>query len=57
MVHINAGITALIAAIVVGPRIGLGKDMMAPHSMTLTMTGAAMLWVGWFGFNASYNFV
>jgi len=55
VVHINAGITALIAAIVVGPRIGLGKENMAPHSMTLTMTGAAMLWFGWFGFNAGSN--
>ena len=55
VVHINAGITALVAALVVGPRIGLGKDMMAPHSMTLTMVGAAMLWFGWFGFNAGSN--
>ena len=55
VVHINAGITALVAALVIGPRIGLGKDMMAPHSMTLTMTGAAMLWFGWFGFNAGSN--
>jgi ammonium transporter, Amt family len=55
VVHINAGIAALVLSIVVGPRIGLGKDMMAPHSMTLTMVGAAMLWVGWFGFNAGSN--
>ncbi len=55
VVHINAGIAALMASLVVGPRIGLGKDMMAPHSMTLTMVGAAMLWVGWFGFNAGSN--
>lgn len=55
VVHINAGIAALVASIVLGPRIGLGKDMMAPHSMTLTMVGAAMLWVGWFGFNAGSN--
>jgi ammonium transporter, Amt family len=55
VVHINAGIAALVAAIVIGPRVGLGKDMMAPHSMTLTMVGAAMLWVGWFGFNAGSN--
>jgi Amt family ammonium transporter len=55
VVHINAGIAALVAAIVIGPRIGLGKDMMAPHSMTLTLVGAAMLWVGWFGFNAGSN--
>ncbi len=55
VVHINAGITALAAAYVVGPRIGFGKENMAPHSMTLTMVGAAMLWVGWFGFNAGSN--
>jgi Amt family ammonium transporter len=55
VVHINAGIAALIGAIFVGPRIGLGKDMMAPHSMTLTLVGAGILWVGWFGFNAGSN--
>ena len=55
VVHINAGIAALVASIIVGPRIGLGKDIMAPHSMTLTLVGAAMLWVGWFGFNAGSN--
>ncbi len=55
VVHINAGIAALVAAIVVGPRVGLGKDLLAPHSMTLTMVGAGMLWVGWFGFNAGSN--
>ncbi|MBW0158576.1 ammonium transporter [Sedimentimonas flavescens] len=55
VVHINAGVAALVAAIVIGPRVGFGKDMMAPHSMTLTMVGAAMLWVGWFGFNAGSN--
>ncbi len=55
VVHINAGIAALVAAIVIGPRVGFGKDNMAPHSMTLTMVGAAMLWVGWFGFNAGSN--
>jgi Amt family ammonium transporter len=55
VVHINAGIAALMWALVIGPRIGFGKDNMAPHSMTLTMTGAAMLWVGWFGFNAGSN--
>ncbi|MFZ5749742.1 MAG: ammonium transporter [Pseudomonadota bacterium] len=55
VVHINAGIAALMAAIVIGPRVGFGKDNMAPHSMTLTMVGAAMLWVGWFGFNAGSN--
>ena len=55
VVHINAGITALVFAIVIGPRLGFGKENMAPHSMTLTMVGAAMLWVGWFGFNAGSN--
>ncbi len=55
VVHINAGIAALVGAIVVGPRIGFGRDMMAPHSMTLTLVGAAILWVGWFGFNAGSN--
>jgi Amt family ammonium transporter len=55
VVHINAGIAALVAAIVIGPRVGYGRDNMAPHSMTLTMVGAAMLWVGWFGFNAGSN--
>jgi ammonium transporter, Amt family len=55
VVHINAGIAALVAAIMTGKRVGYGRDNMAPHSMTLTMVGAAMLWVGWFGFNAGSN--
>ncbi|HTO30289.1 MAG TPA: ammonium transporter [Pararhizobium sp.] len=55
VVHINAGVAGLIGAIMVGKRTGFGKDMMAPHSMTLTLVGAAMLWVGWFGFNAGSN--
>jgi len=55
VVHINAGIAALCASIIVGKRMGLGRDLMAPHSMTLTMVGASMLWVGWFGFNAGSN--
>ncbi|MBC7147540.1 MAG: ammonium transporter [Thioclava marina] len=55
VVHINAGIAGLMWALVLGPRIGFGKENMAPHSMTLTMAGAAMLWVGWFGFNAGSN--
>ncbi len=55
VVHINAGVAGLIFAIVLGKRLGFGKDNMAPHSMTLTMVGAAMLWVGWFGFNAGSN--
>ena len=55
VVHINAGIAALVGALVVGKRKGFGKENMAPHSMTLTMVGASMLWVGWFGFNAGSN--
>jgi Amt family ammonium transporter len=55
VVHINAGIAALVGAIVIGKRTGYGKDNMAPHSMTLTMVGASILWVGWFGFNAGSN--
>jgi len=52
VVHINAGIAGLVAAIVLGKRLGFGKEAMAPHNLTLTVVGAAMLWVGWFGFNA-----
>ncbi|MDH5205390.1 MAG: ammonium transporter, partial [Hylemonella sp.] len=52
VVHINAGIAGLIGAYMVGKRIGYGKESMAPHSLTLTMVGASLLWVGWFGFNA-----
>ncbi len=52
VVHINAGIAGLVGAYVIGKRIGYGKEAMAPHSLTLTMVGAALLWVGWFGFNA-----
>lgn len=55
VVHINAGVAGLIAAIVVGPRVGFGKDNMTPHSLTLTIVGACLLWVGWFGFNAGSN--
>ncbi len=55
VVHINAGVAGLVGAYVVGKRIGFGKESMAPHSLTLTMVGAAMLWVGWFGFNAGSN--
>jgi len=55
VVHINAGIAGLVGAIVIGKRVGYGKDNMAPHSMTLTMVGASILWVGWFGFNAGSN--
>ena len=52
VVHINAAVAGLVGAYVVGKRIGYGKESMAPHSLTLTMVGAALLWVGWFGFNA-----
>jgi Amt family ammonium transporter len=55
VVHINAGIAALVGCIMIGKRTGYGRDMMAPHSMTLTLVGAAMLWLGWFGFNAGSN--
>ncbi len=55
VVHINAGIAALVGAIMIGPRKGYGRDMMAPHSMTLALVGAGILWVGWFGFNAGSN--
>jgi len=55
VVHINAGIAALVGCIMIGKRIGFGKDNMAPHSMTLTLVGAALLWVGWFGFNVGSN--
>lgn len=55
VVHINAGIAGLVAAYMVGKRIGYGKEAMTPHSLTLTMVGAALLWVGWFGFNAGSN--
>ena len=52
VVHINAGIAALVGAYVVGKRIGYGREAFTPHSLTLTMVGASLLWVGWFGFNA-----
>lgn len=55
VVHINAGVAGLVAAFVLGKRIGYGKEAMAPHSLTLTMVGASLLWVGWFGFNAGSN--
>ena len=55
VVHINAGVAGLVGAIMVGKRIGYGKDMMAPHSVTMTYIGAGLLWVGWFGFNAGSN--
>lgn len=55
VVHINAGIAGLVGCIMIGKRVGYGKDNMTPHSMTLTMVGASILWVGWFGFNAGSN--
>ncbi|WP_188909626.1 ammonium transporter [Aureimonas endophytica] len=55
VVHINAGIAGLVGALMIGKRTGFKKEIMAPHSMTLTMVGASLLWVGWFGFNAGSN--
>ena len=55
VVHINAGIAGLVGAYMVGKRIGYGRESLAPHSLTLTMVGASLLWVGWFGFNAGSN--
>jgi ammonium transporter, Amt family len=52
VVHINAGVAGLVGAIMVGKRIGFGKEAFTPHSLTMTMIGASLLWVGWFGFNA-----
>jgi Amt family ammonium transporter len=52
VVHISSGVSALICALVLGKRVGFGKENMAPHNMTYTVLGAGMLWVGWFGFNA-----
>ena len=52
VVHINAGIAGLVGAIVVGKRVGFGREPMPPHSLTMTMIGASLLWFGWFGFNA-----
>jgi ammonium transporter, Amt family len=55
VVHINAAVAGLVGAYVIGKRVGYGKEAMAPHSLTLTMVGASLLWVGWFGFNAGSN--
>lgn len=55
VVHINSGIAALVGALVLGKRIGYGRDAMPPHSLPMTMIGASLLWVGWFGFNAGSN--
>jgi Amt family ammonium transporter len=55
VVHINSGMAALVGALIIGKRMGYPKEPMPPHSMTLTMVGASLLWVGWFGFNAGSN--
>jgi ammonium transporter, Amt family len=55
VVHINAGIAGLVGCLMIGKRIGYGKEATPPHSMTMTMIGASLLWVGWFGFNAGSN--
>ena len=52
VVHINAGVAGLVGAYLIGKRIGYGKEAMPPHNLTLTMIGASLLWIGWFGFNA-----
>jgi Amt family ammonium transporter len=55
VVHINAGIAGLVGALMLGKRVGYPREAMAPHSLTMTMIGASLLWVGWFGFNAGSN--
>jgi Amt family ammonium transporter len=55
VVHINAGIAGLVGCLVLGKRVGFGKENTPPHSLTMTMIGASLLWVGWFGFNAGSN--
>jgi Amt family ammonium transporter len=55
VVHINAGIAGFVGALILGKRVGYGKEPMPPHSLTLTFVGAALLWVGWFGFNSGSN--
>jgi len=55
VVHINAGIAGLIGCLLIGKRMGYGKEFIAPHSLTMNMIGASLLWVGWFGFNAGSN--
>ena len=55
VVHINSGIAAFVGCLILGPRIGYGKEAMPPHSLVMTMIGAALLWVGWFGFNVGSN--
>ncbi len=55
VVHINAGIAGLVGCLIIGKRLGFGKEATPPHSLTMTMIGASLLWVGWFGFNAGSN--
>ena len=55
VVHINAGIAGMVGCLMIGKRAGYGKEIMAPHSLTMTLIGASLLWVGWFGFNAGSN--
>ncbi len=55
VVHINAGIAGLVGCLMIGKRIGFGKESLVPHSVTMTMIGASLLWVGWFGFNVGSN--
>jgi Amt family ammonium transporter len=55
VVHINAGVAGLVGCLMIGKRIGYGKEFIAPHSLTMNMIGASLLWVGWFGFNAGSN--
>src|SRR5690606_20125028 len=55
VVHINAGVAGLVGAYMLGKRTGYGRESMAPHNLTMTMIGASLLWVGWFGFNAGSN--
>jgi Amt family ammonium transporter len=55
VVHINAGIAGLVGCLIIGPRIGYKSELMPPHSLPMTLVGAALLWVGWFGFNAGSN--
>ncbi|MGZ8217382.1 ammonium transporter [Methylomagnum sp.] len=55
VVHINAGIAGLVGCLVIGKRVGFGREPMAPHSVAMTMFGASLLWVGWFGFNVGSN--
>ncbi|MBB3972980.1 ammonium transporter [Hansschlegelia beijingensis] len=55
VVHINSGVAALVGAIVIGKRVGYGRDILAPHNLPMTLIGAGLLWVGWFGFNAGSN--